>query len=232
MLRIITIIFSCFLFLSGCAVTPKITITGLTSPKSFLISELSEVDYPGFMAGAGNIYSCRYGIHYKEPNEFTPPRDVIFSGLMYKNIPNIENHKLKLTQFDIYYNNRLKLLHAFGKVFSGGVAGDMATQAAKRGHYGFMDKNFLIDSIPQSFPFKTEEVVAGCDNANEGEYYPSRVTGGHDVIVGWYKFTIDGKPYHFRTLYQFQPETKEDVGAGFTTSIKKSIEAIAKQIKI
>jgi len=50
--------------LTGCA-TNTVKINGLTSPKSFLVSELKEVDYPSLMAAEGNIYSCRYGIAYK-----------------------------------------------------------------------------------------------------------------------------------------------------------------------
>jgi len=136
-----------------------------------------------------------------------------------------------LQQFDVYYNRRLKLLDAFGKTF-GGVAGSIALDASERGKYGFMDKNLLIDSVPETFPFITEETVVGCDDANEGEYYPSRVTGGHDVIVVWLKFKIDNKQYHFRTLYQFQPEDSNDVLKNISIGIEKSIKGIVERISI
>jgi len=220
----------CICILSGCA-TKTVKMNGLTSPKSFLVSKLKEVDYPSFMAAEGNIYSCRYGIAYKRPVEFMPPRDVIFAGLLYRYYPAIKNKNVELHQFDIYYNNRLKLLDVFGRAFDG-VAGSIARDAAERGKYGFMDKNLLIDSVPETFPFKTEEIVVGCDNANEGEYYPSRVSGGHDVAVIWLRFSIDNKQHHFRALYQFQPEDNDDVLKHISIGIEKSIKGIVERILI
>jgi len=220
------------ILLSGCVATAPVNMQGLTSPKSFLVSDIKNVDYPGFLAAAGNIYSCRYGIYYKTPSEFNPPRDVIFAGLLYKYLPVIEKHKVVLTQFDVYYNTRLKQLHNASGALGGGVASSIALDASRRGNYGFMDKNLLVDSVPETFPFKTEEVSVGCDNANEGEYFPSRVSGGHDVVVSWFKFSIDGKEYHFRSLYQFQPETKDAIQEGVAKAIDRSLREISSKLKI
>lgn len=219
------------LLVTGCAVTPPVTFNNLPPSKLSITNNLSKVDYPSYMAGAGNIYSCRFGIYYKTPDEFSPAREIIFASLLEKNIPQIKNHTIVLLQFDVYYNKRLKQLHAAGSAI-GGIIGDAAENAASRGYFGFMNKNFLIDTIPGSFPLKTGEVSVGCDNENEGEYYPSRVSGGHDVVVSWFKFSVDGKIYHFRTEYQFQPENEAQIQAGISKAIDISLENIAAQIKI
>ena len=220
------------LLITSCAVTPPVSFNVLPKSKLSITNNLSTVDYPGYMAGAGNIYSCRFGIYYKTPDEFSPSREVIFASLMEKNIPKIENHKIVLLQFDVYYNRRLKQLRTASKAIGSGIAASYAENAARRGDYGFMEKNFLIDKIPDSFPVKTGEVSVGCDEANEGEYFPSRVSGGHDVVVGWFKYSIGGKIYHFRTEYQFQPENDQKIQAGISKAIEISIENIATQIKI
>lgn len=215
---------------SGCALTPPVKMSLVASPKSFVENKLKEKDYPGYMAGAGNIYSCRYGIYYKNSNEFTPSRDKIFESLLFKYLPKISKHKVSLTQFDVYYNKRLKQLNAVAPSLGGGIITDIAMAAAERGHYGFMSKNFLIDSVPKSFPLKTDEVVVGCDDANEGEYYPSRVSGGHDVVVSWFTFSVGRKTLRFRTLYQFQPESKDDIQKGISIALDRSIKEIAARL--
>lgn len=219
------------LSITGCSLAPPVKLEGLTPSKHFVTNHLDVMDYPGFMAGAGNIYSCRYGIDYIEPDGFSPSRLDIFESLLTKYSPKIEQHKVTLTQFDVYYNRRLKLLNAAAPALGGGIASDIARRTAERGHYGFMYKNFLIDT-PQTFPMKTEEVVVGCDNANEGEYYPSRVSGGHDVVVSWFAFTVNDQSYNFRTLYQFQPESREDIQKGIAKAIDKSLGEIAIKLKI
>jgi len=215
--------------LTGCKVTPPVKIEGLTLNQPYLIDSSKELDYPGYMAGAGNIYSCRYGIYYKRADEFTPPKEVIFSGFLSKYLPDIETHKVELFRFDVFYNKRLKQLHAASAM--GGIAGMMALDAAERGFYGFMKDDLLIDSVPETYPLKTDEISVGCDDENEGEYFPSRVSGGHDVVVIWLKFTIDEKLYHYRTLYQFQPLTEKAIQKGIATAIEKSIAGIASKIK-
>ena len=119
------------LVMVGCKVTPPVKIEGLEVNKPYLIDSSKELDYPGFMAGAGNIYSCRYGIYYKRSDEFTPTKDIVFSGLLSKNLPNIETHKVELFRFDVFYNKRLKQLQAAS--YMGGIVGMMAADAAKRG---------------------------------------------------------------------------------------------------
>jgi hypothetical protein len=218
------------LVMVGCKVTPPVKIEGLEVNKPYLIDSSKELDYPGFMAGAGNIYSCRYGIYYKRSDEFTPTKDIVFSGLLSKYLPNIETHKVELFRFDVFYNKRLKQLQAAS--YMGGIAGMMAADAAKRGFYGFMTEDLLVDSVPETYPLKTDEISVGCDDHNEGEYFPSRVSGGHDVVVIWLKFEIDEKPYHFRTLYEFQPSTEEAIQNGIGKAIESSIARIASKIEI
>ena len=221
-----------FCFLAACSITPHIEFKGLTSPKTFMSSKLDIKSYPSYMAGPGNIYSCRYGIFYKEPQDYSPPRDVVFSGLLYKYLPGIKNHKVELMQFDIYLNQKLKLLHVTSNALGSGAISQVLEKSASRGYYGFADKNFLIDSVPDTYPVITEELQVGCKDANEGEYYQSTVSGGHDVIVGWYKFNIDCKRFQFRTQYQFQINDSQSMHQAFLTAIDLSVQAIASKIKI
>ncbi|MEP1553022.1 hypothetical protein, partial [Paraglaciecola sp.] len=138
--------------------------------------------------------------------------------------------KNRMIYMSYYPYKRLKQLQAASYI--GGIAGMMAANAAKRGYYGFMTDDLLVDSVPETYPLKTDEISVGCDNHNEGEYFPSRVSGGHDVVVIWLKFEIDERPYHFRTLYEFQPFTEEAIQNGIGEAIESSISRIASKIEI
>jgi hypothetical protein len=76
------------------------------------------------------------------------------------------------------------------------------------------------------------ENQVGCDNRHEGEYYPSEISGGHDVVVTWLKFTVDNQPYYFKTFYQFQPDGKDQIMAGIREAVEMSINGIAPRIQL
>lgn len=69
-------------------------------------------------------------------------------------------------------------------------------------------------------------------SSNEGEYYPSEISGGHDVVITWLKFSVDGHPYYFRTFYQFQPDNNDDIAAGIKSALRMSIQGIAPRIQL
>ncbi len=222
-------------FITACSANRNIVFTDTesnTGKPSYLANELKTDDYPSFMVGEGNIYSCRYGISFISSDEFVPPKDQIFSALLKRNLPNIETHKVALERFDVYYNRRLRTLSAATAGIIGGAIGGAISASIDSNNYGFTYKNLLVDVIPETYPINTDENAVGCDGENEGEYYTSRVTAGHDVIVTWLKFRVDGVPYHFRTLYQIQPEKPDDVSKGIMGAIQKSIAAISSKIKV
>jgi hypothetical protein len=222
------------ILMSGCALKKNVVLNNIgTTPidDSYVNNQLDPDSYPGFMAGQGNIYSCRYGIAFITRKEFTPPKEQMFAFLLKQNIPNIDKHKVTLEQFDVYYNQRLKSLSGAGTAM-GGIVGQMIASSANNSNFGFTYNNLLVDIIPDTYPIETTENAVGCDNANEGEYYPSRVTAGHDVVVTWLKFQIDDESYHFRTLYQVQPEGLDEIDEAISTAIIESMKAVTQQIRI
>ncbi len=62
--------------------------------------------------------------------------------------------------------------------------------------------------------------------------YPSEISGGHDVVVTWMKFTVDERPYYFRSFYQFTPEGKVMIADGIKEALQMSVNGIAPKIKL
>lgn len=126
-------------------------------------------------------------------------------------------------------------LHVLGSGGVGGFVGaaiqDANEKAAHQNISVFAFDKVLIDSNPEVDRHAGENQV-GCDNRHEGEYYPSEISGGHDVVVTWLKFTVDNQPYHFRIHYQFQPENKDQIAAGIQDALQMSIQGIAPRIQL
>ncbi|WP_148264856.1 hypothetical protein [Collimonas fungivorans] len=224
------------LLLGGCAsIDNKVDMSGITPSKTqYVVDNTKPDNYPGYMAGEGNIYSCRYGIHYQSADEYNPRKAVIFASLLQKYAPTVTSHEVTLERFDVYYNSRLKSKQRVAGILGGGLINAILLQeaadalAANKDIYTF-DK-ILIDTDPDKNRHPKEKVV-GCENEKEGEYFGSEINSGHDVIVTWLKFTIDSKPYHFRTYYQFQPENKESIAGGIKEAIQMSLEGIAPKLQ-
>src|SRR5690242_825976 len=141
--------------LGGCAAMNKpITMNDLRPPAQPYVVDQSPADsYPGFLAAEGNDFSCRYGIHFEFKEEFTPPKAQLFTDLLAQDLPAITSHKVVLQRFDVYYNYRLKLIHALGSAGLGGIAGmsvNEANQQVARQNMGILvfDK-LLIDTNPE-----------------------------------------------------------------------------------
>ena len=223
--------------LGGCAAMNKpVTMTDLRPPAQQYLVDRSPADsYPGFLAAEGNDFSCRYGIHFESEDEFTPPKAQLFTDLLAQDLPGITAHQVVLQRFDVYYNYRLKLIHTLGSAGLGGVVGmsvDQANQQVARQNMGIVvfDK-LLIDTNPEVDRHSGQNQV-GCDNAHEGEYYPMEISGGYDVVVSWFKFTVDGHPYEFRTFYQYQPQDKAALIAGIDEAIRMSIKGVAQKVEL
>lgn len=223
--------------LSGCAsLNNPVSFTDLqSSQQQYVVDQTAPDNYPGFMAAEGNDFSCRYGIHHESKEEFSPPKAQIFAALLSQALPQITSHKVVLQQFDVYYNHRLRSLGMLGSGGLGGVIGasiGQANEEAARQNMGvvvfdklLIDTNPLVDRHP-------DQNQVGCNNAHEGEYYPSEISGGFDVVVSWLKFSVDDKPYYFRTFYQFQPANKADMIAGINEAIRMSVQGISQKIEL
>jgi hypothetical protein len=175
------------------------------------------------LIGEGNDYGCRYGIHFESKAEYNPPKAQLFADLLAQDLPAITTHKVVLQRFDVYYNYRYKQIH----IITGGMFGSPVRLTP--GVY-FCDK-LLIDTNPEVDRYPNEHQV-GCDNAHEGEYYPAEITGGDDVVVSWFKFTVDGRPYEFRTFYQYQPQDKPAILAGISEAVRMSVRGISQKIEL
>ena len=223
--------------LTGCAVMDnQVKMDDLQRPSvPFLVDKTSPDSYPAFLAAEGNDLSCRYGIHHESAAEFTPQKAQVFAALLAQALPSIVSHKVVLEQFDVYYNHRLKALHVLGSGGVGGFVGaGIATannQTAHQNSSVFTVDKVLIDTDPEVNRHPGENQV-GCDNRHEGEYFPSEISGGHDVIVTWMKFTVDQHPYYFRSFYQFMPEGKVMVAEGIREALQMSVNGIAPKIKL
>jgi hypothetical protein len=228
---------ACTISMAGCALQDhKVTVDGLQQQApSFMVDQTKPDGYPVFLAGEGNDLSCRYGIHHESASEFSPPRAQLFAGLMVQALPSITTHKVVLERFDVYYNHRLRALHVLGSGGLGGIVGGMIQDANERAAHQnisvFTFDKLLIDTDPEKDRHPGENQV-GCDNRHEGEYYPSEISGGHDVIVTWLKFAVDDHPYYFRTFYQFQPDGKIDVSSGIKDALQMSIQGIAPRVQL
>lgn len=222
---------------AGCAVMDhKVVLDELQQPAhQFIVDQTKPDSYPAFLGAEGNDLSCRYGIHYESAGELSPPKAQLFAGLMRQALPSITAHKVVLERFDVYYNHRLKALHVLGSGGLGGVVGGTIAgindQAAHQNSTVFTFDKLLIDTQPDTDRHPGENQV-GCDNRHEGEYYPSEISGGHDVVITWLKFSVDGHPYYFRTFYQFQPDNNDDIAAGIKSALRMSVQGIAPRIQL
>lgn len=224
--------------LGGCAVMDHpVTMADIAPPaQKFVTDKTQPDDYPGFLAAEGNDFSCRYGIHHQSASEFSPPKAQVFAALLAQARPEIVSHQVELDRFDVYFNRRLHMLHMVGSGGVGGAVGAMIgaanEKAAKQNANVFTFDKLLVDADPETKRNGGENQV-GCDNQHEGEYFPSEISGGHDVLVTWMRFTVDGKPYHFRTFYQFQPEfDKARISAGIKEAMTMSVQAVAPRIEL
>lgn len=207
----------------------KISMTDLADPVSrYVVDQTEPDDYPGHMAAEANIYSCRFGIHHQSADEFDPPKAKIFASLLASYIPGITERRVVLRRFDVYHNERLKVLNKAGKGF-GGAVGIAVAQVGNVNEDVFTFKKLQIDTNPGSV-VRAEENMVGCDKAREGEYYASEISGGHNVVVTWLQFDVDESAYHFRTFYQFQPQDRAAVAVGISEAIRMSIEGVASRV--
>ena len=219
--------------LSGCATLQHtVAMPGLRRFKSdYVVDQSRPDDYPSFLAGEGNIYSCRYGIHYETPGEFHPPRAQMFAALLAKSLPGIARHRVVLRRFDVYFNYRLAMLHIAGGAI-GGIVGRAIAQSGEVNKNVFTFKKIILVTDPLQIKHDPKEHQVGCDNAHEGEYYASEITGGNDVVVTWLSFDVDKVPYQFESYYQLQPDNQSSIALGIAEAIRMTIEGAATKVRL
>ena len=189
-------------------------------------------DYPAFPMGEGNIYSCRYGIHYYSAGEFSPSKLQVFSTLLAAEKPSIVSHEVELSRFDVYRNWRLRLLSKAGNGMGSALGSAIAQNADEKNNPTAALPPFSIEENPGNGRPDEHENQIGCDGKAEGEYYPSHVNGGSDVIVVWLRFKVDGKSYDFRSMYQFHFDADGGKDKAVTTAIASTIKEVAARVSL
>jgi hypothetical protein len=218
--------FVALLLLGGCLPASSIKFDQpLATPEPYVSSAIKADDYPSFAFGEGNIYSCRYGIHFYSAAEFSPSKLQVFSSLLASAKPAIVAHKVQLDRFDVYHNWRLRLLSAAGNSMGGAVGATIARKADEKNNPTTSLPQFVLQENPGNEHGGDQENQIGCDAKGEGEYYPSQVNGGNDVIIVWLGFTVDGRPYSYRSMFQFHFDEAggkdQAVGAAISATIRE-----------
>ena len=223
---------------SGCAgIKHHIFIPGVEAPKeSYVENHLQKDNYPGFLAAEGNIYSCRYGIHFMSHSELPHPKDVIFASMFAKYHPEITKHKIKLHRFDIYYNWRIRALKNAAPAVGAAVGGVLGStiQSSIDGyantlHGSYVYEDLLVEVNPEKMEVKDEDKFVGCRKRDEGEYLAGVVSKGHDVVVSRFKFELDGTEYSFKTYHQTNWGTINDA---VNRALRMSFKAMGERLPI
>lgn len=219
---------------TGCVSLPPLAMSDLNAEDgSYVVDSTGKDRYPPFGAAEGNIYSCRAGIRHIGFERFVPPKAATFGALMVKARPEVASRRVVLEQFDVYQNYRLRSLSGT-RAMGGAVFAAVAGAADKKNNKASDLENFSIRENPGEGRWKTGENQVGCDGRGEGEYYASEANGGHDVIVTWLKFTVDGTPYHFRSAYQYQfdESTSKTADDKVRVAIELTIASVASALRL
>jgi hypothetical protein len=194
------------LTVAGCAPTTTIRLDNgedKQAVSSYVRDETGSDNYPSFVAGEGNIYGCRYGIHAYARSEFDPPKQEMFAKLVAKEHPSIVSHDVRLKRFDVYRNYRARLVQNVGNSMGGVIVPGEAKKMEAQHSPTAISEPFSFQQVQGNGRGDATENQIGCDGAGEGEYFPSLVEPHNDVIVIWLRFTVDGVPYSFRSMLQF-----------------------------
>lgn len=219
--------------LYGCAPSSQIMMSGLVTPRlRYVVDETKPDDYPSYMFGEGNIYSCRYGIHLESADEFHPPKAQMFASLLAQALPGVTSHQVVLKRFDVYYNRRTATLKSATVGILGGAVGAAVVGSGSTGTNLSTFKKIILIRDPLTVKHSPDEHQVGCDNAHEGEYYASYITKGNNVVVTWLTFDVDAEPYRFESYYEFRPSNKEEVAKGVSEAIRMTIEGAAAQVAV
>ena len=198
---------------------------------SFVKDSTQAGKYPASGAGELNIYSCRYGIAMQADAEFDPPKARMFELLLAEALPGIEGRNVVLHRFDLYDNQRLKLLAMAGSGMGGIIGHSIAASAHRASGSRFVLDRLIVHVDPDQGYVPEDENPIGCNGRGEGEYFASEISAGHSVLVTWLRFDVDGTQYHLRTFYQHQSESAVQLQDAKLDALRLSIHAAAEQIR-
>lgn len=179
----LTLISILTLILSGCTINPpqNLSLSGTPQSNSFVTDDREDLDYPGYMAGEGNIYSCHYGIAYFEDELLNPKPISILEHHLIQNHPEISKNNVSVNRFDIFYNWKEPLMQVAKHSVAGALSGVTGnTWVAKEG------------------PLEGE--IIGCENENLGEYYRSEVPVGYAAMVTYLDLNVDSRVIKVRNV--------------------------------
>lgn len=195
------------------------------SSVGFVTDATQPDDYPAFLAGEGNTYSCRFGIHHMKRDEFTPPKEQIFEALLAKELPEAKTRRVILERFDVYQNGQLAMLRAVNDIVVsqyGGWKYILPNAPA--------NERTLLETNPQ-VPAPKGTWMVGCDDNAEGAYNGAYAQRGHNVIVTWLAFKIDGAPFVFRSNYQHKAKDKAELSQVIDRALRATIWGVAQRIR-
>lgn len=233
MRRALVPLLATLLITTGCAgLAHKVTTSDIPAPAKHYVTDQTKVDdYPGFMAGEGNVYSCRGGIHLVWAQDYQPAKAEAFAALLAQQLPAITSHQVVLNRFDVYTNRRQRMVEQAYSSVGPGLIADVASNWANRNLLVVSSTDLLLDLDPLT-PRLTDDDIVGCSYQGEGEYYWPEITGGHNVVVTWLKFDVDGKPYLFRTFFHYEPTPRISTDAAVNRAVRETFKAIAPRIDL
>jgi hypothetical protein len=220
-----------FVALGGCMSTRPLVVDLPDATGVDVVDRTQPDDYPGFAAGEGNIYNCRYGIRHVAAAEFQPPRAKQLAAALAADAPSVAGTAVELQRFDVYLNYRLRGLNAAGQTIGGGIGAAIAGTGDDSAKY-FRTQDLLVERNPDAkAKGPAGENAVGCDGRGEGEYYASQMSGGYDVVVTWLRFSVGERQFSYRVFFQFQGETPEERTAKLAEGVAKTLRAVARDVE-
>ena len=220
--------------LTGCGprVLVKVNAPAHPGADTYVHDETGPDRYASVLAGELNIYSCRYGIHGYVRSELDLPKGETFARLLAEGKPAIVFHDVRLKRFDIYRNWRARLLTFAGAATGGAIVQGQARKIDAEHNPEAMQEAFSLQRDPGDGRGTRTENQIGCNGAGEGEYFPSEVTRNRDVVVIWLSFEVDGVPYRYRSMYQFQYTDLPGNDKAVAEAIEATIREVAAELPI
>jgi hypothetical protein len=214
------------LMLSGCGLHRDFVMPNLPpSNTSFVVDATQPDENPAFLAGEGNVYSCQFAIHHMRREDFTPPKERIFEALLAKELPEVISRRVVLERFDVYMNGQVSTrLAAYDIVVSmyGGLQYILPNAP--------INERAILEMNPQ-VPAPKGVKMVGCEDRAEGAYNAAYGQSGHNMIVTWLAFSIDGVPYVFRSNYLYQAKNMTEANQVIDRALRATVGGVAERIR-
>jgi len=184
----------------GCSMHKPIVIENTGTTHNISIEDArKKVDYPGYLTGEGNIYSCHYGIHLYRENEIIPSKLVLLQSSLEQKF-NLKGADITLNRFEIYSN-----MDPFAGASAAGLAGGLIGL----GIYEVLSTD--VAGASEAIYQEGKEIdlnrgtLSGCDSGQSkiqhGEFYVREVLDQHVAIVTYLNIYINGAFLKLRSVY-------------------------------